>query len=55
MGVATPVGLWAGVTEMGVEPISMVFGEEREERGVSIVGGMSEIGRLEGVWGSGPA
>lgn len=53
-GVAIPVGLWAGVTEMGVDPISMVLGDEREERGVSIVGGMSEIVRLEGVWGSVP-
>ena len=49
LGMAVPVGLWAGVTEMGVEPISMVLGDEREERGVSIVGGMSEIVRLEGV------
>ena len=39
---------------MGVEPISMVLGDEREERGVNIVGGMSEIARLEGVWGSAP-
>ena len=53
-GALTPVGLWAGVTEIGVEPMSMVFGDEREERGVSIVGGMSEIGRLDGVWGSLP-
>lgn len=54
LGVAIPVGLWAGVTEMGVEPMSMVLGDEREERGVSIVGGISEIVRVEGVWGSVP-
>ena len=52
--MAIPVGLWAGVTEMGVEPISIVLGDEREERGVSIVGGMSEIVRLEGVCSSVP-
>jgi hypothetical protein len=39
---------------MGVEPMSMVLGDEREERGVSIVGGISEIVRLEGVCGSVP-
>ena len=54
LGMAIPVGLWAGVTEMGVEPMSIVLGEERDERGVSMVGGMSEIVRLEGVWGSVP-
>ena len=54
VGVATPVGLCTGVTEMGVEPISIVFGDEREERGVNIVGGMSEIVRLDDARGSAP-
>lgn len=33
-------GLWAGVLEAEAIPLMSMVGEEREERGVSMVGGM---------------